>query len=146
MNALTRGLIATAPVAALLMAPALANAHPNNDTQVTVTSYSSTVQVDIFNYHDYAIDCQTSVDGGSLLFMTAPAGGTGSTWHGGTAAGTHTVTWSCSSDGGAVSHSGGSKTVTVAETTTPDTDKKKQELCDFDFLGGFEKWGICPKK
>ena len=159
MKAFPRSLMAAAPVAALLLAPAVANAHPNNDSDVTVSSYSSTVQVDIFNYHDFAIDCQTSVDGGSLLFLTAPAQGTASTWHGGTPAGTHTVSWSCSSDNGATPHSSGSKTVTVEDSSsgssngenngenngTNNNNDNKADLCDIDFFGGFEKIGMCPK-
>ena len=40
----------------------------------------------------------------------------------------------------------GSKFVTLAESTTNSNNNDKFELCDVDFFGGFEKFGVCPKK
>ena len=142
MKSAIRLLLVSAPAAAFTLVPATAAAHPNNDTDVTVSAYSSTVQVSIYNYHDFPIDCQTQVDGGDSLYTTVGAKSTNSTWHGGTPEGSHTVSWSCTG------HGGGSKSATLEGSSSGSSGggSNKPNLCDIDVLGGLETLGICPKK
>jgi hypothetical protein len=130
-------ILVSAPAVAVALVPARAAAHPNNDTDVTVSAYSSTVQVSIFNYHDFPIDCQTQVDGGSALYTTVGAKSTNSTWHGGTPEGSHTVTWSCTG------HGAGAKSATL-EGSSSDRDSHTPNVCDIDVFGGLTTLGICP--
>jgi len=120
MKAMARGFMAAVPVAAFLLAPALANAHPTND-EVIVDSYDSTVEVMIVNTHDYAINCETNIDGGPTLFMTVDADDAQWTTHEGIGAGTHTVNWSCPTDAhGPTTHGAGTQTITVGTSNSGD--------------------------
>lgn len=112
MKAMARGLMAAVPMAAFLLAPAIANAHPTKD-EVIVDAFDSTVEVMIVNTHDHAINCETNIDGGPTLFMTVDADDANWTTHEGIGAGTHTVNWGCPTDvNGPSNHGGGTLTVT----------------------------------
>jgi type 1 fimbria pilin len=108
MHAITRILITALPMAALLLSPALATAHPDEDFEVIVDFEDGTIEVAIANSHEFAINCETSIDGGPVLTMTVAAEDVNATKHTGVAVGEHTVTWSCPTDAnGATNHGGG---------------------------------------
>lgn len=155
MRSASKLLAASTPLAVALLLPNVAAAHPDNDRDVSVSANAGTVSVTIYNYHDFAISCYTTVNGGTISTMI---GATSSVTndHTGIPPGTYTASWTCPSDSrpNPTSHSSGSKTVTVAADATDNGNNTggnggngtspNKDLCALDFSGYLHRIGVCP--